>query len=170
MFTSVQGGKAQLLKEARDQALAGDDEPIPVPQRSWFLHAMAQSDPAELLRLQAGNYRHILDRSARLERALVTGAATDPGLLELYLTAKMQRHFGCLMVADRLAELGALGPTQTPADVADAIYALASPDVYVLLIEDRQWSPDRYEAWLALELQRTVEIATWGPISGVSPP
>ena len=37
-------------KLARDMAIAGDDEPVPVPERDWFRAAMAQDDPAELLR------------------------------------------------------------------------------------------------------------------------
>src|ERR1043166_179847 len=68
VFTSAPGGKPQLLKEASDHASAGDDGPVPIPQRSWFTDAMAQADPRELLRRQAANYRRILGRAARLER------------------------------------------------------------------------------------------------------
>jgi AcrR family transcriptional regulator len=151
VFTSVPGGKPQLLKEARDQAIAGDDEPVPIPQRSWFIDAMAQADPRELLRRQAANYRRIADRAARLERALATGAATDPALADLYAEARRQRHFGTTFVAARLGELGALAD---PESAPDTIYALAAPDVYLLLVDDRGWTPDRYETWLATQLIR----------------
>jgi hypothetical protein len=33
-------------------------------------------------------------------------------------------------------------------DAADVVFALASPEVYRLLVLDRGWSGDRYEAWL----------------------
>ncbi len=46
VFTSVPGGKPELLKLARDLAIAGDDEPVPVPEREWFRSAMAQDDPS----------------------------------------------------------------------------------------------------------------------------
>jgi TetR/AcrR family transcriptional regulator, regulator of autoinduction and epiphytic fitness len=151
VFTSAPGGKPQLLKEARDQAIAGDDEPVPIPQRSWFTDAMAQADPRELLRRQAANYRRILDRAARLERALATAAATDPALAGLYAEARQQRHFGAGLVAGRLAELDALADPET---AADTIYALCGPDVYLLLVEDRGWTPDRYQDWLAAQLIR----------------
>jgi AcrR family transcriptional regulator len=153
VFTSVPGGKPQLLKEARDQAIAGDDEPVPIPQRSWFIDAMAQTDPRELLRRQAANYRRIADRAARLERALATGAATDPALADLYAEARRQRHFGTSFVAARLGELGALADPET---APDTIYALAAPDVYLLLVGDRGWTPDRYENWLATQLIRSL--------------
>jgi hypothetical protein len=34
-------------------------------------------------------------------------------------------------------------------DAADVIHALASPELYRLLVVDRAWPPDRYERWLA---------------------
>jgi AcrR family transcriptional regulator len=146
VFTSVPGGKPQLLKEARDQAIAGDDEPVPIPQRSWFVDAMAQTDPRELLRRQAANYRRIHERAARLEQALATAAATDPALAELDAEARRQRHLGAGFVARRLGELGALADPET---APDTIYALASPGVYLLLTGDRGWPPGRYQDWLA---------------------
>ena len=33
-------------------------------------------------------------------------------------------------------------------DAADIIHALASPEVYGLLVLDRGWSAERYETWL----------------------
>jgi len=33
-------------------------------------------------------------------------------------------------------------------DAADIIHALMSPEVYVLLVSDRAWSPERYQRWL----------------------
>lgn len=151
VFTSMPGGKPQLLKEARDRAIAGDDEPVPIPQRGWFLQAMGQTDPRELLRLQAANYRHILQRSAALERALASAASSDPALAELFAEARRQRHVGALIVSRRLAELHALGG-QTPDEAADTIYALASPDLYLLMTGDRRWSPERFQGWLTAQL------------------
>jgi hypothetical protein len=151
MTPAARWRKPQLLKEARDQAIAGDDEPVPIPQRSWFTDAMAQTDPRELLRRQAANYRRILDRAARLERALVTAAATDPALADLHAEARRQRYFGSRLVAGRLGEVGALAD---PEEAAETIYALCGHDVYLLLVDDRGWTPDRYESWLATQLIR----------------
>ncbi len=49
----------------------------------------------------------------------------------------------------RLVELNALGPGVTAEAAADHIYALAAPDVYLLLTRDRGWTPEAYEAWLS---------------------
>ena len=147
VFTSVAGGKPELLRLARDVALAGDDEPVPVPQRPWFREAMSAPQATELLRLQARNYRMIQQRAAALERCLVTAAATVPELAELLADARRQRAMGTRLVVDRLVETGAV-PPQRRAPAADILYALASPDVFLLLTEDRGWTAADYEQWL----------------------
>jgi AcrR family transcriptional regulator len=165
LFTSVPGGKPELLKLARDVALAGDDEPVPVPQRPWFLEAMAAEDPHEVLRLQARNYRMILERAADLEDALLVGAAATGELADLLAQARAQRAVGARLVVDRLVALGGVAPERSDR-AADVLYALAGADVYRLLVRDRGWSPAKYERWLHAGLVATV----LDPATDSSPP
>ena len=109
---------------------------------------MAHEDAAELLRRQAGNYRMILDRAAELELVLITAAAIDPELRQLLEQARAQRATGTRLVARRLVDFGAVPPEHAQA-AADTIYALASPEVYTLLVGDRGWSADAYQQWFA---------------------
>jgi AcrR family transcriptional regulator len=136
VFTSVPGGKPELLKLARDVALAGDDEPVPVPDRAWFREAMATTNPEELIRLQARNYRNIHDR-----------AAAESELADLLHDARTQRAAGARTVIARLVELEAIQPAAAEQS-ADTLYALASPDLFLLLTKDRHWNSDQYQAWL----------------------
>jgi AcrR family transcriptional regulator len=152
VFTAVPGGKPDLLKLARDRALAGDDVDIPIPQRRWFREAMAQTDPVALLRRQAGNYRQILHRAASLEAALEVGAELAPELAELRRTAMAQRRFGARLVAARLAELTPLRDGISEQTAADTITVLISSCTYRLLTDDYGWTPDEYEHWLASQL------------------
>src|SRR5919205_4401603 len=48
VFTAV-GGKAVILKEVVDRALAGDDEPVPVSRRPWFRTMIDEPDPGRML-------------------------------------------------------------------------------------------------------------------------
>jgi AcrR family transcriptional regulator len=155
VFTSVPGGKPELLKLARDVALAGDDEPVSVPQRAGFLEAMAAEDPHEVVRLQARNYRMILERAADLEQALVVGAAATTELVELLEQARAQRAAGTRFVVDRLVQLGAVS-SASASRAADTVYALAGADVYHLLVRDRGWSAAEHERWLHATLVATV--------------
>ncbi len=47
-----------------------------------------------------------------------------------------------------MARAGALRPDLRARDAADIVHALASPEVYDLLVIDRGWSGERYEKWL----------------------
>jgi hypothetical protein len=49
---------------------------------------------------------------------------------------------------------GPLCPAADPETAAETIYALCGHDVYLLLVDDRGWTPDRYESWLATQLIR----------------
>lgn len=157
IFTSVPGGKPELLKLARDLAIAGDDEPVPIPRRSWFIEAMAAEDPRTLLRLQSRNYRMIQERAAKLERCLVVAAAEADELADLMAQARIQRSMGARTVVERLVELGAVAKPDLER-TADTLYALASPEIYLLLTEDRGWEPVRYEAWLADRLMEALIV------------
>jgi hypothetical protein len=49
------------------------------------------------------------------------------------------------------AELAATGQLRSDVDVdeaADVIWATNAPEFYLLLVRDRGWSPDAFEAWL----------------------
>jgi hypothetical protein len=59
-----------------------------------------------------------------------------------------QRHEGQHRISRSLARAGALRPGLRERDAADIIHALASPEVYGLLVLDRRWSGARYEKWL----------------------
>jgi AcrR family transcriptional regulator len=151
VFTSMPGGKPQLLKEARDIAIAGDDEPVPIPQRTWYVQTLAQTDPVVLLRMQSQNNRRILERVAALE-LVIRAIAADPALAELAADARRQRRFGAATITGRLDELGALRPGLSHQAAGDVYYAIASPEVFMLLTRDQGWSGTAYAEWLADQL------------------
>jgi hypothetical protein len=65
-----------------------------------------------------------------------------------------QRQEGQHRVARSLARSGALREGLRERDAADVIHALASPEVYGLLVHDRGWSGARYERWIADTLRQ----------------
>jgi hypothetical protein len=53
-------------------------------------------------------------------------------------------------------ETGVLGPDADRAQSADALWALAGPQLYTQLTAGRGWSADMYEQWLATTLIATL--------------
>ncbi len=74
VFVAV-GGKPELLKQARDVALVGDDEPVPMPERPMFLQLWQQPDAFRAVHLYARNMRIVYGRAAGIEILLQQAAA-----------------------------------------------------------------------------------------------
>ena len=144
--------KLGILKDLLDSSIAGDDEPVAVAERPHvesLLGSVGAGEPAG--RAGGGQRRHQLpDRTdlpdPRERRRLRPEAAV---LLD---DLARQRHEGQGRFATSLARSGALRSEVTPREAADVIHALASPEVYRLLVLDRGWSSARFEGWLASAL------------------
>ena len=91
-------------------------------------------------------------RIAPLYRILVSAAGTDPDAAALLDALTRQRQQGQRQIARSLARAGALLPELRERDAADIIHALLSPELYGLLVIDRNWKTERYQPWLAKTL------------------
>jgi hypothetical protein len=58
------------------------------------------------------------------------------------------------LLAAELAATGALRPELSLEEVADVLWSMNSPELYLLLVDQRGWDPDRYQRWLADAWQR----------------
>lgn len=148
LFSSKQG----ILKELLDASVAGDDEPVPVAERPHVRSRLRAADPRERLAGLAAVSVEINTRTASIYRILVSAAGSDSDASALLDELTQQRQEGQGRVATSLARSGALRLGLRARDAADLIHALASPELYRLLVIDRQWSPDRFERWLTAAL------------------
>jgi AcrR family transcriptional regulator len=145
LFASKQG----ILKALLDQSIAGDDEPVAVADRPHVQSMLRAPQPEDLLARLAAVSVDINRRTAPIYRVLVSAASADTEVAALLDELTRQRQAGQGRVASALAETNALRSGFDAHDAADIIHALASPELYGLLVIDRSWPPDRYERWLA---------------------
>jgi TetR/AcrR family transcriptional regulator, regulator of autoinduction and epiphytic fitness len=144
--------KLGILKAMLDVSIAGDDQPLSLPERPEVSALAAEPDPAALLAGFAGMTVAINIRSSDVYRILTSAAGSDPAAAELLADYRRQRARGQRRIAGALARAGALAPGLRERDAADLVHALMSPELYQLLVIDRGWSPARYEQWLARTL------------------
>ncbi len=146
---NVFGTKAALLKAAYDVAVVGDDDPVPLAERPDVRALYAEPDAAVFLRGYAAFGRHVAERIGPLALQISAGAsAGDPDLAALRDTTNAERLIGAGMVAQRVADLGALAPGLTVEAARDRIWTLNSIEVWHLLTGLRGWSGDAYAAWV----------------------
>jgi TetR/AcrR family transcriptional regulator, regulator of autoinduction and epiphytic fitness len=151
IFTAV-GPKATILRLVVDQALAGDDAPLPIAQRPWWREAIDEPDAARSIQLAARNMCLINQRSAPLLRALETAASIDAEAGEVWDRFQRQRHDGLNEFAVSLRRKTARLRYDEDT-ITDTLWML-TPDAYLRLVRDAGWPLERFQDWLTDVLLR----------------
>lgn len=147
VFSAV-GGKAALLELAWDWAVAGDDQPVVMADRSVVKAMLAESDPQRLVRMWVAFVTDVAMRSGAMWRVVEVAADADPDVAELRDTVDRQRHVGARSFVDHLAGQGGLRRTVTRAQAADWCCAHMTPTLFRELVLQQGWPLTRYRKWL----------------------
>jgi len=146
---SVFGTKAAILSAVFDVAVAGDDEPVPVAERP-FVQAIAEAaDPREKAGIFARHLRESAARTAGVLSVIDSAASTDPEIAGLWRSLRDQGLRGMTMAARGFQEQGILRPGLSVGHAADILWLYIGPWSYRVLVTERSWTLDEYEAWLA---------------------
>jgi AcrR family transcriptional regulator len=145
--------KAAVLAAAATRLVAGEDDPDSHPsERRWAREIIDTADPQRKLRLYVRHIRDVAPRIIRLVDMLRAAAPADPDVAA-FLTRMLEgRREGPYALLDPLAAAGQLRSALTRAAAADITYALASPETFRALVEDRGWSWSRAETWITAQL------------------
>jgi AcrR family transcriptional regulator len=153
------GSKPALLRQVVDEALAGDDEPVPVAQRPWFAPVWEATRPADVLDAYAGVCTLVATRAARVFEIVHRAAGESPEIAELWTTLARNRRLGAEMVVGHVAASGPLR-TDVPYDhVVDGLWTLNDPATYTNLVLDRGWSEPDFRTWLGRQMCAAVLAA-----------
>lgn len=142
------GSKLGILKALLDVSIAGDDQDLTLPGRPEVAAVFAEPDPRELLAGVARISVAINTRSTEVYRILVSASGSDRAAADLLANYTRMRDRGQELIATALDRAHALRPGMRRRDAADIIHAVMSPELYRLLVVDRDWPPERYEEWL----------------------
>ena len=140
--------KLGILKELLDVSVGGDDEAVAMADRTQVRALLSDEDPKKQLAGFAALLGEVMARVGPVHRILADAAKSDEDAASLLGEIARQRHEGQRGIARSLTRSAALRTGVRERDAADIIHAIASPEVYGLLVLDRGWSGDRYEKWL----------------------
>ncbi|GAA0916592.1 TetR/AcrR family transcriptional regulator [Virgisporangium aurantiacum] len=152
------GNKPSLLKEVVDVAIAGDDEPIPTLQRAWFRDALAADTAEAHLRAHVHGTCQVLRRVAPIMDVLRGAGEQDPSIAGLWPQDVDPRIVVQTTAARSLMGKPGAHTGLSEQDAADVLYGILSPELYLLFVRERGWTPDRWEAW-AYDTLRTHLLA-----------
>ncbi|MER5645345.1 helix-turn-helix domain-containing protein [Streptosporangium sp. NPDC002524] len=162
----VFGNKRTLFKDVVDTSITGDAEPVATMDREWFGAACAAPTVAEQLRAHVHGTREILGRVAPLMPLIANAAATDPQIAAQWPDGPDPRYTVHRTAAQALVGKPDARPDVSVAMAADLLFGLLSPQLYLLFVQDRGWSPDRWEEWAYATL--TAQLRT-APTADTSP-
>jgi len=143
------GSKAALLRQVLDEALAGDDAPVPVAQRPWFQPVWDAGTPAAVLDAYADVCVLIAGRAAQLFEAVRRAADDSPDAAQLWQTLQSNRRAGATMVLKHALTLGSLTNGLSLEQAIDILWLFNDPAHYAALVLDRGWPEGRFRSWLA---------------------
>ena len=146
--------KAELLKQAYDVTLVGDDEPIPLPERPESLVVRAEPDPRRFLAGYAAIVTGVARRVSPIYEAIRGAAHADPEAAAVWQKVGAERRIGGGNVVGGVIGRNALRASVDPDRAADVVFALVDPGLYHLLVRQRGWAHDTFTDWLATALQR----------------
>ncbi len=155
------GPKPTLIKLLVEAAVSGTDRAVPAEERDYVRSIHAARSAAEKLAIYAGALRAIHPRLAPLVRALRDAAPVHAELARLWRAISDRRRRNMSIFAGELAATGEVRSGLAEEEIADVLWTLSAPEVYVLLVDERGWSPERFELWLA-DAWRRLLLATSG--------
>jgi AcrR family transcriptional regulator len=147
--TTAFGSKPALLGEVLDQALAGDDEPVPVAERPWFQPVWEAGRPEEVLAAYARVCTVIAHRAARLFEVVRRAADASPEVAELWERTQRNRRAGAQMVVERMHALDAGDRSADGDSAVDVLWLFNDPSHYETLVRQCHWREPEFTAWLA---------------------
>jgi AcrR family transcriptional regulator len=144
------GTKAGLFRAVVEALLAGGTSraETPIEERPFVRAIHAETDPRRQVAIYVGTQPGVHRRAGPLLRALRDARGSDPELGRLWDEMEARRLDGQGRFVRMLADRGVLRPGLAVDAATDVTWTLCSLAVYDLLVLERGWSDDRYQAWL----------------------
>jgi AcrR family transcriptional regulator len=141
--------KSGVLRALWHLRLRGDEGAAPVGRRAWYQEVLDEPDPARQLKLNARNSRVVKARVGALMEVIRSGARADPDIAELWANIQAEFLDNQRAIVQSLGRKKALARGLNVDRAADILWTLNHPDLYQLLVSERDWTPEQYEKWLA---------------------
>lgn len=149
------GRKPELVLAVIDTVLGEGDEPIPAEQRDYVQAVRREPRARGKIEIYAAAVARLVPRTAPLQEALRKAGDTDAACARTWHRLVSRRAHNMLLFASDLRSTGDLRDDLTDQQVADIVWSTNAAE-YWLLLDQRGWTPARYEAWLIDLWSRTL--------------
>lgn len=148
LYASV-GRKPVLLRELVETSISGSDHAVPSEQRDYVREIREAPAVRDKLAIYASAITTIQQRMAPVFLALRDAAATDRDCAALWAEISERRAANMLRFARDLRSTGQVRADLTDRQVADIVWSMNSSEYWVLLVHERSWTAEQFQAWVA---------------------
>ena len=146
VYASV-GRKPELVLAVIDMVLGGADEPVPAEQRDYVRAVLTEPSALGKIKVYATAVAMLVPQTAPLQEALRTAGESDVDCAATWRSLVSRRAANMLLFAADLRSTGELRHDLTDQQVADVVWSTNAAE-YWLLLDQRGWTPARYEVLL----------------------
>ena len=139
--------KSGLLRALWDLLLKGDTDDMPVAQRAPYREVLDEPDPQRKLRLNARNSRMVKARLGGMLGVIRSAAVVDDECAKLWRLIQTDFYDNQRVIVDDLDRRRGLRPGLDATAAADILWTLNHPDLWLLLVNERHWTPEQFETW-----------------------
>ena len=141
--------KAGVLRGVWDLALKGDTDDAPVADRPWFVQMLQEPDPGKIVTLVADNSVAVKQRIGSVLRVIRDASSVDDDSAVLWNLIGSDFHANQRVIVETIAKRKGLKSGLSVDRATDVLWTLNHPDTWLLLHDERGWSPKEFEKWFA---------------------
>lgn len=141
--------KSGLLRALWNHLLRGGNDEVPVAQQQWYREIIEEPDADRQLRLAARNACRVKLRIAGVLEVIRSAAAVDRDIAALWRRIQIEFHANQRVIVESLDDKNALVPGLAIDRATDILWTLNHPNTWQLLVEERRWTPQQFEQWVA---------------------
>lgn len=145
---AIFGSKKGIVSELLDAARFGE------AYQALITEARMVTDPMALLRFPPRFARKIYEAEIPVENLLSGAGMVAPELAAVEDERNCQRYDSQLMVIDALDRAGLLREGLSRDAARAVLWAMTSREVFRMLVRERGWTGEQYEAWLSAALRQ----------------
>jgi AcrR family transcriptional regulator len=139
--------KSGVLSALWDVVLRGGEDAPPVGALPWYREVIEEPAPERQLRLNARNSRIVKQRIAGVISVIRDGATSDSDVGRLWSDIENSFYRNQEAIVTSIASKKALKTGLNVKRATDILWTLAHPDLWRLLVSERNWTPEAYEKW-----------------------
>lgn len=142
------GRKPAIMRDLVETAISGGSEAVPAQQRAYVQRIREAETAGEMIDIYAQAITEIQQRMAPIFLALRDAALTDEPCSLLWKEISARRSRNMLEFAVDLRATGELRQDLDDQRVADIVWSMNAAEYWVLLVEERGWSPADFTGWI----------------------